>query len=134
MGSNTTQRQLPGPPILADSALFWEHTKNGRLMAPRCTRCEQFHWYPRAHCPHCFHDKVDWQLLLGTGTIYSYSVTRAAATPYAIAYVALPEGITMLSNIVDCDLDDIHIGQRVRAVFVTADNGCQVPVFTPSNE
>ena len=134
MGMDTTQRQLPGPPVLADSALFWKFSEEGKLAAPRCARCGQFHWYPRAHCPHCFHDKVEWQVLKGTGTIYSFSITRAAQAPYAIAYVALTEGVTMLSTIVNCDFDDIHIGQHVRATFVTAENGCQVPVFVPSNE
>ena len=30
---------------------------------------------------------------------------RRAAEPYAIAYVTLAEGPTMMTNIVDCDLD-----------------------------
>ncbi len=134
MGTETTQRPLPAPPILADSAQFWSFTKEGKLAAPRCERCGQFHWYPRAHCPHCFHDKVEWLPLAGTGTIYSFSITRATDTPYAIAYVALDEGITMLSNIVNCDFKDIHIGQHVHAVFAAAENGCQIPLFAPSKE
>jgi len=28
--------------------------------------------------------------------------------PYAIAYVTLEEGVTMMTNIVDCDLDAIR--------------------------
>ena len=50
--------------------------------------------------------------------------------PYAIAYVTLAEGPTMMSNIVDCDLDAIRIGQRVRLVFKPAENGQPVPMFT----
>ena len=70
--------------------------------------------------------------MAGTGTIYSVSVTRKAGPiPYAIAYVTLDEGITMLTNIVDCDLDDLRIGQRVKLVFKSAEDGARVPMFAP---
>ena len=42
---------------------------------------------------------------------------RRAPPPYAIAYVTLDEGPTMMTGIVDCDLDAIRIGQPVRVVF-----------------
>jgi uncharacterized OB-fold protein len=52
--------------------------------------------------------------------------------PYAIAYVTLEEGPTMLTNIVDGDLDAIRIGQRVRVRFVPTDGGPPVPMFAPA--
>jgi uncharacterized OB-fold protein len=51
--------------------------------------------------------------------------------PYALAYVTLDEGVTMMTNIVDCDLDAIRIGQRVRLVFKPTEGGPPVPMFTP---
>ena len=57
---------------------------------------------------------------------------RAGPIPYALAYVALDEGVTMLTNIVDCDLDSVHIGQRVRVCFKPADGGGVVAMFTPA--
>ena len=67
----------------------------------------------------------------GKGRIYSYSVMRRVAPPYAIAYVTLDEGVTMMTNIVDCDLDRISIGQEVEATFPTTEGGYAVPVFRP---
>jgi uncharacterized OB-fold protein len=67
----------------------------------------------------------------GNGVIYTYSVMRRTPTPYAIAYVTLAEGPTMMTNIVDCDLDQIRIGQTVRLVFKESDGGPPVPMFTP---
>ena len=73
-----------------------------------------------------------WEHARGTVTIYSVSVTRRAGPiPYAIAYVTLDEGVTMLTNIVDCDLDALRIGQRVQVCFKDADGGEKVPMFTP---
>ncbi len=64
--------------------------------------------------------------------VYSYSVMRRAEIPYAIAYVTLDEGVTMMTNIVDCDLDQIRVGQRVRLVFKPTEGGPPVPAFTPA--
>ncbi|HVB68374.1 MAG TPA: OB-fold domain-containing protein [Acetobacteraceae bacterium] len=52
--------------------------------------------------------------------------------PYAIAYVTLAEGPTMLTNIVDCDLDSIRIGQKVALRFVPTEGGPPLPMFTPA--
>jgi hypothetical protein len=68
----------------------------------------------------------------GRGTIYSFSVSRRVLpTAYAIAYVTLDEGVSMMTNIVDCDLDDIRIGQAVEVVFKPTDGGPPVPMFRP---
>ena len=56
----------------------------------------------------------------GSGEVYSYSIMRRAEVPYAIAYVRLSEGATMMTNIVDCDFDEIKVGMPVRLVFKDA--------------
>ena len=61
-----------------------------------------------------------------------FTLMRRAEVPYAIAYVTLEEGVTMMTNIVDCDLDGIRIGQRVRVVFKPTEGGPPVPAFTPA--
>ena len=94
--------------------------------------CGQTHHYPRAICPFCASERTEWITASGRGTIYSYSVMRRVPVPYAIGYVTLEEGVTMMTNIVDCDLDAIRIGQRVRVVFKPTDGGPPVPMFTPA--
>ena len=64
----------------------------------------------RAHCPFCFSDKTRLQQASGCGEIYTYSVMRRTPIPYAIAYVTLAEGPTMMTNIIDPALDRIRIG------------------------
>ena len=97
-----------------------------------CRACGEGHHYPRALCPHCFSDQTEWRQASGKGVIYSFSVMRRAPVPYAIAYVTLEEGPTMMTNIVDCDLDAIRIGQRVTVVFKPSDGGPPVPMFKPA--
>ena len=58
---------------------------------------------------------------------------RRGGNPYAIAYVTVDEGITMLSNIVECDYDGLSVGQAVEVTFRKSTDGEQaVPVFRPA--
>ena len=38
----------------------------------------------------------------------------------------------MLTNIVDCDLDSLKIGQPVAVTFKPAEGGAMVPMFRPA--
>lgn len=125
-------RTLPAPQPNPETTAFWDAASAGKLLVKHCLDCGKAHHYPRTHCPFCFSARTEWREASGKGTIYSYSVMRRAAVPYALAYVTLAEGPTMMTNIVDCDLDAIRIGQQVRIVFKPSDGGPDVPMFTPA--
>ncbi len=123
---------LRAPTELPDGATYWAAAREGRLLVKSCTSCGKKHWYPRALCPFCLGD-TEWNDASGEGTVYSFSITRRAGpNPFCIAFVTLDEGVTMLSHIVDCDLDTVRIGQRVKVRFAPTENdGAPVPVFVP---
>lgn len=124
-------RALAAPIIDPATAPYFEAAKQGVLKLRRCTACGEAHWYPRPVCPYCQGD-TEWETAKGTGVIYSVSVTRRAGPiPFAIAYVTLDEGVTVLTNIVDCDLDRVRIGDRVKVCFKPTDGGHVMPMFTP---
>ena len=127
-----SMRPIPAPPVSPESQPFWDAAAAGRLLLKRCEACGEPHYYPRPICPFCGSDATQWKDASGRGTIYSFSVMRRVPTPYAIAYVTLAEGPTMMTNIVDCDLDAIRIGQAVKVVFKPTDGGPPVPMFTPA--
>jgi uncharacterized OB-fold protein len=126
------ERKIPAPEPNPETKPFWDAAAQGRLLLKKCLACNQLHYYPRTICPFCGSDRTDWQPAAGTGSIYSWSVMRRAETPYCIAYVTLDEGVTMMTNIVGCDLDGIRIGQKVRVIFTPTDGGPPVPTFTPA--
>jgi uncharacterized OB-fold protein len=125
-------RKITPPQPNPETKPFWDAAAEGKLLIKKCNDCGRVHYYPRAICPFCFSDRTEWQQTSGRGTIYSYSVMRRAPVPYAIAYVTLAEGPTMMTNLVDCDLDGIRIGQAVTVVFKPSDGGPPVPMFRPS--
>jgi uncharacterized OB-fold protein len=124
-------RRLPAPQPNPETQPYWDFSAQHRLALRKCSTCNRVHHYPRAICPFCFGDADQWVTASGEGKIYSFSIMRRAEMPYAIAYVTLAEGVAMLTNIVDCDLDSIRIGQRVKLVFKPTDGGPDLPMFTP---
>ncbi|HEY0909036.1 MAG TPA: OB-fold domain-containing protein, partial [Bradyrhizobium sp.] len=73
-----------------------------------------------------------WEEASGDATIYTFSLMRKSANgPFAMAYVTLKEGPTLQTNIVDCDMDKLKIGQKVKVVFKPTD-GAPLPFFTPA--
>ena len=130
--ATTTTRTFPAPEPNAETKAFWDAAAQGTLLLKACRACGQAHYYPRAICPFCGSDATEWRPASGAGTIYSYSVMRRAEPPYAIAYVTLDEGPTMMTNLVDCDFGALRIGQRVRVVFKPTVGGPPVPAFTPA--
>jgi uncharacterized OB-fold protein len=125
-------RKLAAPVVTAESKPFFDAARQGRFLIPVCAACGRAHWYPRAICPFCASDKLDWREASGNGTIYTFSVMRRVKEPYIIAHVTLAEGPTMLTNIVGCDAADVRIGQAVTIVFQDTDNGPPVPMFRPA--
>jgi len=122
-------RKIPAPIVTVETQAFWNAARERRFVVPTCGACGKAHWYPRAICPFCGSDKIEWCAASGRGQIYSYSVMRRAKEPYAIAYVTLAEGPAMLTNIVACDFDALRVGQTVSVVFQDSEDGPPVPMF-----
>ncbi|RHW39390.1 Zn-ribbon domain-containing OB-fold protein [Lysinibacillus yapensis] len=134
MGTIYQDRIMTIPEVHPEHKEYWDAAVEGKLLIKKCASCGEFHYYPRVICPHCHSDKTSWFEAKGTGHIYTYSVMRHGK-PYAIAFVELDEGPRMMTNIVDCDLDEIRIDQKVKVVFKQSGNqenpGSFIACFTP---
>jgi uncharacterized protein len=133
MATPYQERKMRDPAMNPGDEPYFQAAAEGKLLLKKCNDCGEVHHYPRALCPFCWSSKVEWIQAQGTGEIYTYSVTRRGTPiPYCIAYVTLEEGPRMMTNIVDCDLDSIKIGQRVKVTFKKTEGGASVPCFVPA--
>ena len=66
-------------------------------------------------------------------TIVRRPVSKAYAdeVPYVVALIKLDEGPTMMSNIVECDIDNVNIGMRVEVLFEDWSEEISIPKFRP---
>lgn len=111
---------------------YWDGCNSEKLMLTRCKDTGTVFSYPRGVSPFTLSTNVEWFESKGTGVIYSFSTMERATPPYTICYVTLDEGTTIMSGIVDTDLNKLKIGQKVKVVFKTSETGQKVPFFTPA--
>jgi uncharacterized protein len=119
----------------SDSRPYWEGLAQGELRIQRCQACSQAVFYPRALCPHCHSDQLEWIVASGKGTIYTYTVAHqgfgpfAADVPFVIALVELEEGARMMSRIIDAPRERVTIGAAVSVTFEGSGEDLTLPYF-----
>lgn len=126
----------PVPETTPETEEFWTAAADERYLLSECGDCGCTYYYPRAHCPECLSDNVGWQEASGRGTVYSYTVLSRIDgwpdddLPLVVAFVELEEGPRVMTNVVDCDPDDVEVGSPVEVQYVPAEDGdIAVPVF-----
>ncbi len=119
----------PAPAQTVETQPFWDAANHGQLLFGHCRACGARHYYPRRLCPHCFSTDVQWLAASGRGTIYSFSVVHHKDAPYVQAYVTLDEGVSVFTNIVDSDPQQLAIAAVVELAFEASVTGQMVPVF-----
>jgi hypothetical protein len=121
---------------------FWDAAKEDRLVVPRCTHCGTFRLPPSPYCFSCQQQGVEWEELPGTGRIFTFTIVRhplhpdlAEVCPYASGAVELDgtqgAGARMLVNIIDCDPDELKIGDAVEIVWEHVNDEMSTPRFRP---
>jgi len=122
--------------ITTDAATepYWQAAKARRLVAPRCTACGAFRFPPGPFCPECRSQDVDW-VNISAGTVFSFSIVRhlpgmkdLVLVPVVVEFPEAP-GVHIVSNIIDIDPDDVHIGMIVEPDFVDIADNWKLPVF-----
>ena len=117
-------KPIPRPENIELTQPFWDAAKRHEFIMPRCRKCGSYFWYPRPHCPDCLTEDWEWSAVSGRGRLYTFTVVRqpqnpafADDTPYAYAVVQLDEGVRMLSNVVDCEVDDLSVDMPLQVTF-----------------
>ncbi|MFD9816812.1 bifunctional MaoC family dehydratase N-terminal/OB-fold nucleic acid binding domain-containing protein [Streptomyces sp. NPDC059080] len=127
----------PRPVINRDNAGFWAGVAEHRLLVQRCGGCGRLRlpWLPG--CARCGSPEWDTVTAAGTGTVHSYVVMHhppfpAFDPPYAVALIALDEGVRLVAGVTGVRYDAVRIGMPVRLGFqqVTDAKGAwELPVF-----
>lgn len=130
------KRTLPNPDHT--SSHYWQRAADGHLVLQRCTDCGAHQFYPRALCTSCG-GQPEWVEASGRGTLHTFTVIRqnrseafAQLSPYVVGIVELEEGVRMMSNIVDCELDRLRIGMALEVMLLKAADDVGLPFWRPA--
>jgi len=128
------------PPITRLTQPYWDAASRHELVIQQCPACSDYQFPPRAHCGACGAGDLNWREASGKGTVYTYTVAHRAPhpvftdqCPLVVAVVELEEGPRLISNIVNCDPNDVKVGLAVVVAFDPVDDSdILLPVFKPS--
>lgn len=129
----------PLPDIKPWTQAFWDGTKQRKLLVQKCNDCGVSIFSPKRVCPECWSDNLSWFEASGKGKVYSYTITYEGVEhffeedlPMILAWVDLEEdGVRMLTNIVDCDPENLEIGMDLEVVFEDVTPEVTLPKFKP---
>ena len=103
---------------------YWrEIPQRYRLEANKCKNCGIILFPPRLVCPECNKREFEETRLAERGKVVTYTIIRVPPhqfvdqAPYAVGIVELDDGVKLTGQIVDCDFEDLKIGQRVKIEF-----------------
>ncbi|MGE9809463.1 thiolase C-terminal domain-containing protein [Janibacter sp. G1551] len=133
--STLSTRPLPQPSL--STREYWTSGEDGTLRVSQCGDCGQRMMPPLPICSSCRGRDISMQGVSGRGTVAAFSINAQAwlpsfPPPYVVAIIALDEddSVRITTNVVNCDVTDVHIGQRVRVLFEQADD-VWIPLFEP---
>ena len=118
---------------------FWAKLREHKLTAQRCNACGKFFSFPpQGSCPNCLSTDYTWTQLSGKGKVYSFVNYHRAwhpsyegKTPYNVSLVDLDEGPRLISNVIDCPVDQVTIGMPVEVVYEDNEE-YTLPKFRPA--
>ena len=129
------------PIPVADEASkpFFGGANEGKLMLVKCSQCGTHRLPGRERCLDCWSTESEWAQASGKGKLYTYGIMHqkyhpafADVTPYNYAIVELDEGPRLVTNIVDCEHDDLKTDMGVEAVFDHVSDEATLIRFRPA--
>jgi uncharacterized OB-fold protein len=125
------------------AASFDQYLAEGKLMASRCVNCGTLNLPPRAICPKCHSENLEWTETSGKGKLAGFTVVSIAPTfmieqgygrdkPYASGIVELEGGVKISARITGVDAtkpEEIKVGTPLTVDFITVGEGEEAKTY-----
>jgi uncharacterized OB-fold protein len=125
------------PPRSHDNGWWWDKIDQGELHIQKCSDCGTLRHPPRPMCGKCQSIEWDSTVASGRGSVHSYVIMHhppipGYGFPIAVGLIDLEEGTRIVSNVVGCELDKVHIGMKVELSIENVDDDMKLPLFKPA--
>jgi uncharacterized OB-fold protein len=132
------------PPVPEPDELtqfFWDGVAEHKLLILRCNACGKYIHEPLPVCRFCLSTDLAPAEVSGRAVLDTFTIVMQpshpfflARVPYNLSVVELEEqeGLKMVSNVVDCDNDDLEVGMPLQVVFREVAPGVTLPQFAPA--
>jgi len=128
----------------ADS--FADSLAQGKIMATRCTACNQEYYPPQADCTHCLNQDMEWFECPTEGKLVAFTQImvlpehfglptleipfgKASLIPSPVGLVEVKQGIRIMGWIPKVSVDALEVGEPMRVSPHVLDDGRVTIVF-----
>ena len=125
----------PLPLLTDDNEFFWKSGADGKLRLQECTDCSALIHPPAPLCRYCRSHNLGVRAVSGRATLAGFTINERFSlpglpAPYVVAQVAIAEDprVRLTTNIIDCDPEQLELGQQVEVVF-EQDDDVWLPLF-----
>ena len=140
MGVHALTAAAPGRPlplITQENEFFWTSGADGTLRFQECQACDALIHPPAPVCRYCRSRDIGIRAVSGKATLAGFTLNQRFSlpgmpAPYVVAQVAISEDprIRLTTTLVECDPEQLELGQRVEVVFEHLDD-VWLPLFRP---
>jgi acetyl-CoA acetyltransferase/uncharacterized OB-fold protein len=128
----------PLPLVTQENEFFWASGADGKLRLQECADCRALIHPPAPVCRYCRSHNLGVRSVSGRATLAGFTVNHRFSlpglpAPYVVAQVAIAEDprVRLTTNIVECDPDQLALGQVVEVVFEHIED-LWLPLFRPA--
>ncbi len=128
----------PPPVVTEETEFFWTSGVDGTLRLQECADCTALIHPPAPVCRYCRSHNLAVRAVSGRATLAGFTVNHRFSlpglpAPYVVAQVAIAEDprVRLTTNIVDCDPEQLQLGQPVEVVFEQVED-FWLPLFRPT--
>lgn len=128
------------PQLTESNRAFWQAGEQGRLLIARCQACGLYIQPRAAFCRGCHARDIRDEPVSGRATVSTFTINRHRweahlDRPFVIAIVTLVEqpGLNLMTNIVNCPIDEVAIGMPVQVIFEHVED-VWLPLFEPLHD
>lgn len=133
--TNVKPRPLPKPTPATQA--FWDGAKKGKLMLQWDPTAKKYQFWPRANSVRTGRRNLQWKPTSGKGALYSFTVTHVptpgfeARAPYVIGMIQLDEGVRIIANLINIEIDEVEIGMRMKVAWEKLSDDITYFAFEP---
>ena len=128
----------PLPVLTDENEFFWTSGKDGTLRIQECRDCAALIHPPAPICRYCRSYNMGVRAVSGRAALAGFTINHRFSlpdlpAPYVVAQVAIAEDprVRLTTNIVECEPDQLQLGQPVEVVFEQAED-VWLPLFRPA--
>ena len=125
------------PRVTPQNRHFWSGGAEGKLQFLRCEPCGSYVHPPAPVCGSCLSKDLEPAAVSGRATVATFTLNHqpwvpSADHPYVVAIVEIEEqpDVRLMTNIVGCPPEAVHIGMAVAVEFEEHED-VFIPVFAP---